>query len=216
MSLYKCVSCDEFIQATKARLSCSSCIPRMTLCANCYVVQDYPPPHQDDTSHPVSLHRHSGFLPVPPPPPPRAQPVRSLSNSFGLPRRRPISAAYSDVPPRKPPRPPKPEITGENVDVENVAATPPSSDPSPPLSRPMDLPQQGSESLPEHQSKPSGWTLLLDDNMKPSPSFVRLIDELFHHLDRQRTGFLSPEVYSDYLQACGAPENHNICLLSSI
>lgn len=215
MSLYKWVSCDGFIQATKARLSCSSCIPRMTLCANCYVVQDYPQQHQDDISHPVSLHKHSGFLPVPPPPPPRAQPVRSPSNSYGPPRRRPISAAYSDVPPRKPPRPSKPEVTGENVDVESVAATPPSSDPSP-----LDLPQQSSEQLPEQlpeqQAQPSGWTPLLNDKMKPSPSFVRLIDELFHHLDPQRTGFLNPEVYSDYLQACGAPESHNICLLSSI
>ncbi|OJI98936.1 hypothetical protein ASPVEDRAFT_38396 [Aspergillus versicolor CBS 583.65] len=164
----------------------------MTLCANCYVVQDYPPQHQDDASHPVLLHRYSGFLPVPPPPPPRSQPVRSPSNSYGPPRRRPISGAYSDVPPRKPPRPPKPETTSDVADVENVATTPPPSGPSPPLSRSMDPPQQGSGHLPEQQSQASSWTLLLNDNMKPSPSFVRLIDELFHHLDPQRTGFLRP------------------------
>ncbi|KAL4912393.1 hypothetical protein BDW62DRAFT_194659 [Aspergillus aurantiobrunneus] len=202
MSLYKCSSCDGPIQATRARLSCASCTPRMTLCANCYVVQDYPPQHQDDASHSILLHRHSGFLPVPPPPPPRAQPVRSLSTSYGPPRRRPVSAANNDVPPRKPPRPTKSETT-EAEEVEDVPVTPPPS-------RPLDPPQQNTEQHSRQQSQPTSWSPFLNGDMKPSPSFIRLVEELFHHLDPQHTGYLSPEVYSEYLEACGAPDNHNI------
>ncbi|KAL4778588.1 hypothetical protein BJX76DRAFT_342824 [Aspergillus varians] len=217
MTLYKCISCDDLIQATKARLSCASCTPRMTLCANCYILQNYPPQHQNDDSHPVSLHKHSGFLPVPPPPPPRAQPItRSLSTSYGPPRRRPMSAAYSDVPPRKPPRPTKPEarneVVGDAPNVQNVPAAQP-----PPLPTPSEPLQQSTQQHPprqsqsQSQSQSAGWTRLLNDDMKPSPAFIRLIEELFRHLDPQSTGFLSPEVYSEYLEVCGAPENHNTC-----
>ncbi|GFF71729.1 hypothetical protein IFM62136_08157 [Aspergillus lentulus] len=46
--------------------------------------------------------------------------------------------------------------------------------------------------------------------MKPSASFLRLIKELFSHLDPQRTGYLSPEAVSEYIDACGAPPSHNV------
>ncbi|KAL4866102.1 hypothetical protein BDV12DRAFT_139842 [Aspergillus spectabilis] len=199
MSLYKCVSCNDQIQPTKPRLSCATCMPRMTLCANCYVVQNYSPQHQDDVSHPISLYAHSGFLPVPPPPPPRTQSIRGPN---GPPRRRPISAAYNEVPPRKPPRPTNPEVRGE-VEEESVPFAPQSP---PPVSQ---YEQQNTEQ-PRPQHQPTGWTPLFDQGMKPTPSFVRLIEELFQHLDPQRTGLISPEAYTEYLDACGAPPNQNI------
>lgn len=68
MLLYKCTSCQEVIQCTKARLTCSTCSPPLTLCTNCYVVQDYPPQHPDSASHSISVYQHSGYLPVPPSP----------------------------------------------------------------------------------------------------------------------------------------------------
>ncbi|KAL4940036.1 hypothetical protein BDV06DRAFT_230665 [Aspergillus oleicola] len=218
MSLYKCTSCNELIQTTKARLSCASCTPRLTLCANCYVVQDYPPQHQadGDGSHEVELHRHSGFLPVPPPPPPRAQPVRSMSTSFrpsyGPPQRRPTAAgySYSDVPPRKPPRPVKTENRNETEEAGGGATSPlPSGPPGP--SRESSQ-QQSIEQTYQQQTQrtASGWTALLNEDMKPSRSLTRIVEELFDHLDPQGTGLLSPEVYSEYLEACGAPYNHNI------
>ncbi|RHZ52693.1 hypothetical protein CDV55_102385 [Aspergillus turcosus] len=46
--------------------------------------------------------------------------------------------------------------------------------------------------------------------MKPSASLTRLIEELFIHLDPQRTGYLSPEAISEYIDACGAPPSHNV------
>ncbi|KAH1304613.1 hypothetical protein KXX16_001157 [Aspergillus fumigatus] len=46
--------------------------------------------------------------------------------------------------------------------------------------------------------------------MKPSASFTRLINELFSHLDPQRTGYLSPEAVAKYVDVCGAPPSHNI------
>ncbi|KAL4807862.1 hypothetical protein BDV18DRAFT_159072 [Aspergillus unguis] len=206
-SLYKCTSCNEPIPATKARLSCSSCTPRITICANCYVVQDYPPLHADD-AHSISLHRHSGFLPIPPPPPPRSQtqPTRSPS-SYGPPRRRPISTpVYSDVPPRKPPRPANVESKCEVEGDEGIPATP-----MRPNRSGQEFPeQQAPKQEYPRQSQSAGWTFLLDEDMKPSASLNRLVEELFRHLDPQRTGFLNPEVYSSYIEACGAPESHNI------
>ncbi|KKK21645.1 hypothetical protein ARAM_005249 [Aspergillus rambellii] len=208
MSLYKCVSCNEFIQATKARLLCASCAPPMTLCANCYVVQNYPPQHQDGSSHSLSLYKHSGFLPTPPPPPPRTQSVRYTHRSSPS-RRRPVSAAYSEVPPRKPPRPTQPETTREPESNEGVPIIPVSSKPV--LQDPQ---QQGTEQYSQPQHQPTGWTSLFNEDMTPTPCFVRLIEELFHRLDPPRTGFISPEAYSEYLDACGAPPNHNIWKLS--
>ncbi|KAL4980274.1 hypothetical protein BDW66DRAFT_72673 [Aspergillus desertorum] len=224
MSLYKCTTCNDLIQPAKPRLSCPSCTPRMTLCANCYVLQDYPPQHQDDESHSISLHIHSGFLPVPPPPPPRTQPISRSLSSYGPPHRRPIPPvkAYSDVPPRKPPRPTRSETEiRSEVDDMKESEVPKSLPP-----RVLDPEQQQqqrqssqqrtpeqdiSEQYPEqHQSPAQGWTPLLTEDMKPSPSFTRMMEELFQHLDPQRTGFLSPEVYSQYIEACGAPPNHNI------
>jgi Ca2+-binding EF-hand superfamily protein len=41
---------------------------------------------------------------------------------------------------------------------------------------------------------------------------MRLIKELFSHLDPQRTGYLSPEAVSEYIDACGAPPSHKVCM----
>ncbi|KAL4754329.1 hypothetical protein BDW72DRAFT_200810 [Aspergillus terricola var. indicus] len=213
MSLYKCTSCNETIQSTRPRLSCASCSPRMTLCANCYVVGIYPSQHQDDESHSLSLHIQSGFLPVPPPPPPRIQLVSRSLSAYGPPRRRPIPTTntYSDVPPHMPPRPTKSE-TETRSEVEDLERRPPKSFPPRVLeSEQQQIPDQ---EPPEYSEKPlptaRGWTPLLTEEMKPSLSFTRMMEELFQHLDSQHTGFLSPEVYSQYIEACGAPPNHNI------
>ncbi|KAL5003092.1 hypothetical protein BDV10DRAFT_180783 [Aspergillus recurvatus] len=213
MSLYKCTSCNEPIQPTRPRLSCASCAPRTTLCANCYVVQNYPPQHQDDESHSISLHIQSGFLPVPPPPPPRAQPVSRSLSAYGPPRRRPISTnTYSDVPPRMPPRPTKSEteIKSEVEDAERRAPT----SPPPTALDPEQQQRTPDQQPPDYSEQPlptaRGWAPLLTEEMKPSPSFTRMMEELFQHLDPQCTGFLSPEIYSQYIEACGAPANHNI------
>ncbi|KAI9372956.1 hypothetical protein BJX61DRAFT_552506 [Aspergillus egyptiacus] len=197
MALFKCTLCDESIPPTKPRLSCASCLPRMTLCANCHLVGHYPPQHQDDASHEVSLHKYSGYLPVPPPPPPRPAPARSLSISIP-PTRKPTRAApYSEVPPRKPPRPGQQPAQNESNDDSAPVPGPPEETPQ-------------TEPDPQPQRAPTGWTPLLNEDRRPSASFLRLADELFARLDPQHTGYLSPEVYSDYLDACGAPMHHNI------
>ncbi|KAL4770750.1 hypothetical protein BDW60DRAFT_191930 [Aspergillus nidulans var. acristatus] len=214
MSLYKCTSCNEPIQSTRPRLSCASCTPRMTLCANCYVVGVYPSQHQDDESHSISMHIQSGFLPVPPPPPPRIQLVSRSLSAYGPPRRRPIPTTNtsSDVPPQMPPRPTKSEkeIRSEVEDSERGPPTPLPPrvvDPEHPQQLPRQDPPEYSE-LPLPTAR--GWTPLLTEEMKPSPSFTRVMGELFQHLDPQHTGFLSPEVYSQYIETCGAPPSYNI------
>ncbi|KAL4819518.1 hypothetical protein BDW67DRAFT_154763 [Aspergillus spinulosporus] len=214
MSLYKCTSCNEVIQSTRPRLSCASCTPRMTLCANCYVVGIYPSQHQDDESHSISMHIQSGFLPVPPPPPPRIQLVSRSLSVYAPPRRRPIPTTntYSDVPPQMPPRPTKSEKEIRS-EVEDLERRPPTSLP-PAVVDPEQQQQIPDQVPPEYSEIPlptaRGWTPLLTEEMKPAPSFIRMMEELFRHLDPQNTGFLSPELYSQYIEACGAPTNHNI------
>ncbi|KAF7117320.1 hypothetical protein CNMCM5793_006069 [Aspergillus hiratsukae] len=182
------------------------------------VSHNYPPEHEDDPSHAISLHAHSGFLPVPPPPPPRTQSARSpYCTPPTPPRRRPLSVSHrdSDVPPRKPPRPinPKPSEEGPPPETkseaeaeaeETVQAIPYASRPvlpSPPL--------DSTEPSPRPYSSTS-WIPLFTEDMKPSASLTRLIEELFSHLDPQRTGYLSPEAISEYIDACGAPPSHNV------
>jgi hypothetical protein len=112
-----------------------------------------------------------------------------------------------------PPRPTKSEkeIRSEVEDSEREPPTPLPPrvvDPEHPQQLPHQDPPEYSE-LPLPTAR--GWTPLLTEEMKPSPSFTRMMGELFQHLDPQHTGFLSPEVYSQYIEACGAPPSYNIC-----
>jgi hypothetical protein len=47
--------------------------------------------------------------------------------------------------------------------------------------------------------------------MSPTPIFFRTVEEIFYSFDTQRTGYHTPEVFSQYIDACGAPPSHNIC-----
>lgn len=126
MLLYKCTSCQEVIQCTKARLTCSTCSPPLILCTNCHVVQDYPPQHPDGASHSISVYQHSGYLPVPPSPPVRTQSVGGMYQAApALPRRRPVPAVPdSEVPPRKPPRSTKQPEVEPGLDSGEPVSTP--------------------------------------------------------------------------------------------
>lgn len=213
MLLYKCTSCQEVIEATKARLTCSTCSPPpIILCTNCYVVQDYPPQHPDGASHSFSVYQHSGYLPVPPPRV-RTQSIGGMYKAAPAPpQRRPVpTVPDTEVPPRKPPRPSKqPEVEPEPGAGEQASI------PLPPGSQ-----QQGTEKdreqqqqqpqQPQQQYQPSGWTYFFNQDMKPTPCFSALIKEFFYHLDPKRTSLLSPETCSEYIDACGAALSHNIC-----
>ncbi|CEO58598.1 hypothetical protein PMG11_03310 [Penicillium brasilianum] len=249
MLLYKCTSCQEVIQVTKARLTCNTCSPTINLCANCYVVQDYPLQHPDGASHSLLVHQHSGYLPVPPPPPVRTQSVGGTYKAAPVPpRRRPVSAVPdTNVPPRMPPRPTKqPSVEDADEPVSRLGSSQPSTPLSPrpqqqgteqdcekqrqqyetpqPRQYPQDQqpppPQQPQQSQgpqqppkpqqPQQQYQPSGWTYFFNQDMTPSPCFSALIEEFFHHLDLNRTGLVSPETISEYIDACGAPASHNV------
>lgn len=233
MLLYKCDSCNESIQVSKARLTCTTCTLPMTLCANCYLVQEYPQQHQDGAPHSLLLHPHSGYLPVPPPPPVRNQAAA---------RRRPGSASFSQVPPRKPPRPTVPAMKDEADAATTLSGQSPSqpSTPGPQQHNTEQAPEQRQREQPpppqhpqreqeqdqyqqEHpqyqqpQQQPqqhyqsTGWTPFFNQDMTPTASFISLIEQFFHHLDPRGTGYLSPETYTEYLDACGAPADHNVC-----
>jgi hypothetical protein len=128
----------------------------------------------------------------------------------------------SDVPPKKPPRPTNPEPRNEEgppPETKSEAQTEETVPTIPYASRPVlqSPPLESTEPSP-HPPSPysSTWTPLFTEDMKPSASFMRLIKELFSHLDPQRTGYLSPEAVSEYVDVCGAPPSHNVCMYISI
>ena len=59
--------------------------------------------------------------------------------------------------------------------------------------------------------RPAKWELLFEADHTPTPIFVALMSTVFSHLDPQHTGYLSPEVYSGFLDVQGYPLFGNIC-----
>jgi hypothetical protein len=60
-------------------------------------------------------------------------------------------------------------------------------------------------------SRPANWEPLFGNDSGPTPIFVALMSTVFSHLDPQHTGYLSPEIYSGFLDVQGYPLTENIC-----
>ncbi|MBA7581814.1 hypothetical protein ES708_23725 [subsurface metagenome] len=60
--------------------------------------------------------------------------------------------------------------------------------------------------------RPAKWEPLFEeDSSTPTPIFVALMSTVFAHLDPRHTGYLSPEVYSGFLDLQGVETSNNIC-----
>jgi hypothetical protein len=70
---------------------------------------------------------------------------------------------------------------------------------------PSQAPQVNQSRSPSH-----AWQPLFDGEL-PTQSFVDLMTAFFVHLDPRRTGTLTPEVYSSFLDAQGYETKHNVC-----
>ncbi|KAI0162963.1 hypothetical protein BJ166DRAFT_497627 [Pestalotiopsis sp. NC0098] len=106
-----------------------------------------------------------------------------------------------DIPPPIPPRPPGYELRT------------PSNPPLP--ARPSAQQQQygqynahpGQEYRPGPPGQPSQWSALHHPDGTPTPLFEQLMAAIFVHLDPQRTGYLQPEVFSNFLDLSEFHEN---------
>jgi len=82
--------------------------------------------------------------------------------------------------------------------------------PSPPKSV-----RQGIEridSMAPSYPRPAKWEPLFEeDSSTPTPIFVALMSTVFAHLDPRHTGYLSPEVYSGFVDLQGVETSNNIC-----
>jgi hypothetical protein len=59
---------------------------------------------------------------------------------------------------------------------------------------------------------PSGWNEhLFYTNGRPTPAFEAITREFFTILDPQRTGYITPEVLSSFLDASGFKTEDNVC-----
>jgi hypothetical protein len=212
--LYGCTSCSEKIPNTKARILCNRCL-NYHLCSNCYVIKDYAKPHVD--SHPTSIITKSGFFvpgapPVPPKPapalPPRVAPAPSIKDTVEIP-----TADWGLLwnimkAPLQKKAPKKEDITPIEIkDVTGVGyANGLSLPPSPPKS--INLLD---DAAPPMYPMPTAWEPLFAADSTPTPVFISLMSTIFSHLDPNRTGYISPETYSDFLDAQGYQWNANVC-----
>jgi len=86
--------------------------------------------------------------------------------------------------------------------------------PPPPLLPNTQSPQYSQPQLSVHsnvQVPSTGWQPLFFQDATPSPAFKALMEAFFVHLDPYKTGTLSPEVYSGFLDVQGYNIAHNVC-----
>jgi NACHT domain len=57
----------------------------------------------------------------------------------------------------------------------------------------------------------SRWKPFFDPDMRPTPMFTTLMAHLFSHLDSSNSGFLYPEVSSNFLDELDCPLHKNVC-----
>lgn len=56
------------------------------------------------------------------------------------------------------------------------------------------------------------WDPLYYSNGTPTAVLTELLDDAFHCLDPQQTGYIRPETYSSFLTAIGWPETQDLCM----
>jgi Zinc finger, ZZ type len=236
---YTCNGCSSAIPIDRARVSCHYC-PDYHLCANCFVTKQFYSPHVE--SHSTMTFKLSGFV-VPPPPgfnrrtppplPPRTIPSTSAQQN----------SRFSEIPTAnwgslwnviKAPleKNGNRKESADNIAVRHHAELTPRNESLAqdgfeiaPLNKPsMDqfeasLPKpvfqiiERVDSTAPSYPQPAKWELLFDADGTPTPIFVALMSIVFSHLDPLHTGYLSPEVYSGFLNAQEYPAAENICEL---
>lgn len=91
--------------------------------------------------------------------------------------------------------------------------------PQPAGNAPLQLQQNNGQPpsyTPQASNPPNGqngsWTPLFNPDSSPAPIFVTMMQQIFSRLDPSRTGYLSPEAYSSFMEAQGYPAQQNICM----
>lgn len=192
MSVYHCGSCAAPISPTNARFHCQEC-PNFDLCTNCSAIGRVGGVHA--VTHRTVLIPQSGYA---------VQSSGQQPSYSQLPVGSPLPTAHTQSPqPTYPPPPP-------------AYPPPPTAYPTP-SPQPHGYQQPGAQGQyagaqpAQAQAAFSGWPALFTSDGAPTTCFTTLMQELFSRLDPSRTGRLTPEAYSQFLDAQGQPLAANSC-----
>ncbi|EPQ65619.1 Bgt-4226 [Blumeria graminis f. sp. tritici] len=205
--LYTCSSCCEVIPKLRARIACDDCL-NFNLCTNCHIIEYFTTPHLK--SHSTIVFRESGY-------------ITASNPHFGL---LPISDTderarkVSEIPtanwgalwsvmkaPLVKKTPKSSDTTSDNLSKPD-AGSPLSQSSTSPSSSPLTSRKECSSidcSKPMY-IRPDKWEPFFEANSTtPRPIFVALMSTIFNLLDDRETGYLKPEVYSNFLEMQGYP-----------
>ncbi|KAF8849512.1 hypothetical protein BDZ45DRAFT_680466 [Acephala macrosclerotiorum] len=236
--LYSCDGCSERIPTDRARVACHTC-PDYHLCANCAVIKQYSRPHvESHTTMVLKLSGFvvpppPGFPPRPAPAlPPRQNSTVNTRQAVRVSEMPTANwgALWSAI---KAPLE-KMDKKGRKSSVDATrgrsdavmtsgledngkggsnASSPLSQNPvnnlppSPPKSVRGGINRTDSEA-PSYP-RPAEWKQLFGADGTPTPIFVALMSTIFGHLDPEHTGYLTPEVYSAFLDVQGCESDVN-------
>jgi len=234
--LYTCDGCSSAIPTDRARVSCHSCA-NYHLCANCFVIKQFSVPHLE--SHSTMVFKRSGLV-VPPPPgfnrgPPPLPPRTTSTTSTKQPNRlseiptanwgalwnvikaplekKDKKPAKTSAPTQEPELTPVTESTQDGFEIvplnkHSLNQFPP----SPPKSVRQRI--ERVDSTAPSYPRPAKWEPLFENDGTPTPIFVALMSTVFSHLDPRHTGYLTPEIYSGFLDVQGVALEENVCKCS--
>ncbi|RKF47007.1 hypothetical protein GcM3_224032 [Golovinomyces cichoracearum] len=224
--LYTCNGCGDLIKKQRARISCNVCVD-FNLCSNCYVINYFSKPHIK--SHASTIIRESGQITcnkVKSNPSLRLEILENISVPPVEKQRK-----YSEIPTAnwgalwnvmKAPLVKRDVASTKSLDkveasdfqqarLRNNSTSPLSSTPELILSQlAVEGQAQDVESPGPTYFCPDQWEPFFGDDNSPSSIFVALMSSIFNRLDEKRTGYLTPETYSEFLDMQGYPLQANI------
>ncbi|KAH6723579.1 hypothetical protein BKA61DRAFT_453736, partial [Leptodontidium sp. MPI-SDFR-AT-0119] len=100
-------------------------------------------------------------------------------------------------------------ISGNGDNSVSLFSEPKGLPPSPPRSIRREIERVDSEAaITPSYPQPEKWEALFDSESTSTPIFVAFMSTIFSHLDPKHTGFLSPEIYSQFLETQGCTESN--------
>ncbi|CZR65903.1 uncharacterized protein PAC_15803 [Phialocephala subalpina] len=237
--LYSCNGCSELIPTDRARVACHTC-PDYHLCANCTIIKQYTRPHVDSHTTMV-LKLSGFVVPPPPGFPPRPAPALPPRQNSTINTRQTVRvselptanwgalwSAIKDPLEKMGKKSRKGSVDttrgrSDSVMTGGLGDNDKGSNASSPLSQnPVnDMPPSPPKSVrgginridSEAPSYPrlAEWESLFGADGTPTPIFVALMSTIFGHLDPEHTGYLTPEVYSAFLDVQGCESDVNRC-----
>ncbi|KAK0208027.1 hypothetical protein DFS33DRAFT_1300795 [Desarmillaria ectypa] len=191
-----CDSCSQVILPSKPRVHCLTCSD-YDLCADCALSERFTSQH--DSSHRTQIYRFSGGGDLPP------SLSETISLNYTVPvRQSPTSSSLPPLLPRRQSSGPPPPLPPRSNSGNSASGRPSTVPPSPriPPTNPPNVYADRSEML--------AWGPLFDGYMDVTAVGDSFFNAIFTYLDPSYTGYLTPEVYSRFLDDQGYLLHENV------